>query len=52
MYGSRVARAGRTDMLAQRVRVSCGHTTFTPAEIAAGFHDLALWVGTGVKPLP
>jgi pimeloyl-ACP methyl ester carboxylesterase len=49
-YGSCVAQAGDTDKLVQRVRTSYGHTTFTPAEIAAAFHDLAGWVGTGVKP--
>lgn len=51
-YGSLVAQAGRTDKLVQRVRSSYGHTTFTPAEIAAAFHDLAAWIGTGEKPLP
>ncbi|TMQ68751.1 MAG: hypothetical protein E6K78_00095 [Candidatus Eisenbacteria bacterium] len=52
IYQQRVAAAGASALLLQRLTDRYGHVNFTPAEIAANFRDLVVWVDTGVKPNP
>jgi pimeloyl-ACP methyl ester carboxylesterase len=50
VYASRVAAAGRSDLLVQRAIRGVGHCDFTPAELVRGFTDLVAWVKHGVRP--
>jgi pimeloyl-ACP methyl ester carboxylesterase len=52
VYGARVAAAGRSDLLVQRVTPEFGHCAFDPSQQLAAFTDLVTWVRTGVKPAP
>jgi pimeloyl-ACP methyl ester carboxylesterase len=50
VYASRVAAAGRSDLVVQRAIRGVGHCDFTPAELVRGFTDLVAWVEHGVRP--
>jgi len=50
LYAARVGQAGAAANLSQRTISRYGHCTFTPAEMAQAFRDLAAWVQTGVRP--
>jgi pimeloyl-ACP methyl ester carboxylesterase len=50
ILATRAATAGAAANLAQRTISRYGHCTFTPAEMAEAFRDLAGWVETGRKP--
>lgn len=58
LYKQRVAAAGRSDYLAQRVIDQYGHCKFgadsdaSTAEAVKAFQDLVNWVENGVKPTP
>ena len=45
-------RAGATGNLVQRTITRYGHCTFTAAEMATAFRDLAGWVENGTRPTP
>jgi hypothetical protein len=49
-FAQRVAAAGRSGLLVQRVVREVEHCDYTPAELDSGFHDLVNWVSTGARP--
>ena len=50
LFGTTVAAAGRSELLAQWPIDRWGHCSFTVAEAQAAFGALVQWVETGVKP--
>lgn len=51
IYASKVAAAGRMDLLLERTIDRYGHCNFTPEELAQAFLDLVFWVQFGIKPV-
>lgn len=49
-YRDQVAKAGKSDLLVQRVIRSGGHCKFSDQELTAAFDDLVTWVRDGKKP--
>lgn len=49
-YAERVAAAGNSEMLLQRIYNRAGHMPFTVPEKIAALNDLANWARTGVRP--
>jgi pimeloyl-ACP methyl ester carboxylesterase len=52
VYAARNTAAGASANLTQRIISRYGHCTFTGAEMAQAFRDLAGWVETGTKAVP
>jgi pimeloyl-ACP methyl ester carboxylesterase len=51
-YRSKVAAAGRSDLLVQRTTEGFDHCNFSGEEIGRGLSDLVKWVEHGQKPKP
>lgn len=50
LFATKVAAAGRSDLLVQRPINSWGHCAFKPEDVQSAFADLVRWVTTGQKP--
>ena len=50
MFAARVAAAGSTSLLVQRIRPTYGHCNFTVPDQVQTIVDLDNWVATGIKP--
>jgi pimeloyl-ACP methyl ester carboxylesterase len=52
LYLGKVAGAGASELLRQRIINSFGHCNFTVAEMMQAFYDLRSWVEEGTVPAP